>query len=94
MLIKKIISNKSIKNNISNNIIFQQLYLIHILRGGNTEFTGNDTFLNHYISIDFVGSEEAIKVPSPRLIKTHLKFEFVPFNNKTKYIFVGKFSLM
>lgn len=66
------------------------LYLLHILRGGKTEFTENECIHHHYVAVDFIGAERSSQVPSPRLIKTHLKFEFVPFNNNTKYIFVAR----
>jgi hypothetical protein len=38
--------------------------------------------------LETVGSEAVEKIPSPRVIKTHLSYDFIPKNPNAKYIFI------
>ena len=40
--------------------------------------------------LEFDGGEVAQKLPTPRLIKTHLYRSMLPFRDDAKYVFVGK----
>ena len=44
---------------------------------------------NYYTFLDFEGSEIENK---KKLIKSHLPVEFIPWNEKTKYIFIGQWK--
>jgi len=47
----------------------------------------NDCLDNYYTFLDFEGSEIENK---KKLIKSHLPVEFIPWNEKTKYIFIAR----
>lgn len=46
---------------------------------------GRDQFFEYYL-----GKEAAEKLEKPRVLKSHLPFDLMPYNPKTKYIYVTR----
>lgn len=38
----------------------------------------------------YLGKESAEELPKSRLLKTHLTFDLIPYNKRTKYIYVTR----
>lgn len=66
------------------------LYIMSMLYKDRMEIPEGETIFQQYASLDFVGREKTESFPSPRLIKTHFRFDVTPWNDETKYIVVAR----
>ena len=66
------------------------LYILHMLYERSTDFEEGDSIFSKYACLDFIGAEKTRDFPiKPRLVQSHFYYEFAPWNDETKYIFVG-----
>jgi len=67
------------------------LYILHMLHERSTEFEEGDSIFSKYACLDFIGAEKTKDFPiKPRLVQSHFYYEFAPWNDETKYIFVAR----
>jgi len=65
-------------------------YILYLLKNKGEPLPKGDKILHHVPHLEESGPEVVKALPEPRIIKTHLPRDMVPWNDKTKYIYVAR----
>jgi hypothetical protein len=65
-------------------------YIVYLLENGGQPLVAGQRLEDVFPHLEEVGAERVLKLPQPRLIKTHLTFDRTPWSDEASYVYVAR----